>query len=261
MSAVDTTIDLREVDWGEVYDEYRERIRNYILHKTSDIIIAEDLTSDVFVKAITFAREGAARIATLSGWLFRIARNTIVDYYGNRDRWRIIVTDESLDDMWDLSDPSQDAQAKLEGLAQIDAIQQALERLPDEQAEAIRLRFFENLGFREIGECMGRSAGAAKALQCRALVDLRKRLFAGADRIIEPRRLCIPEVIGVLTKRGPATVGGISALIPGESPQNVQDAIAKGGDIFYVVSVRTRGPRRTVSTWGLTGIHSKGESS
>ena len=72
--------------FGRLYEQYLPRIFRYVSYRVGDTIAAEDLTSDIFNKALTgFAKYDAGK-AAFSTWIFSIARNTLIDYYRGRSR-------------------------------------------------------------------------------------------------------------------------------------------------------------------------------
>ncbi len=109
---------------------------------------------------------------SFSGWLYRIAHNLVIDYYRARDRHR----DISIDDIAHIPDlsanPPRAAELALDG----NVLRAAMGQLTDEQATVINLRFFEGCSSAEIANQMGRTEGAIKALQHRAVDRLRQLL-------------------------------------------------------------------------------------
>ncbi len=151
-----------------IYDEYAEKIYIYFYHRLGDRQLAEDLTGEVFVRVVEAADTPRFADTSLSGWLYRIAHNLLVDYF--RQRREEVTLTEGLS--MDSEGPAALAERKL---AQ-DRLRQALESLTEDQRQVIVLRFGEGLTAREVAEIMGKKENAIWQLQHRALNGLRRAL-------------------------------------------------------------------------------------
>ena len=156
--------------FGEIFDHYSEPVYRYIaarVHRPSD---AEDLTQLVFVKALEALPRYHSRGVPFGGWLFRLARNAIIDHgRTRRDHADLEAVVEQRS-----RDPGPEASAILND--DIDAVGRALTQLTDEQRETIALRFFAGLSAREAAEAMGKQEGTIRGLQFRAIAALRRQL-------------------------------------------------------------------------------------
>ena len=156
--------------FGRLFDHYGEPVYRYIasrVHRPSD---AEDLTQTVFVKALEALPRYEARGIPFGGWLFRLARNAVIDHVRTRHQHGDIgaLAERST------GDPGPDELVVTR--QQIEAVSAALETLTDEQRDAIALRFFAGLSAREAAEAMGKQEGTIRGLQFRAIAALRRRL-------------------------------------------------------------------------------------
>jgi RNA polymerase sigma-70 factor, ECF subfamily len=161
--------------FGLLFDHYHLPVYRYIasrVHRPSD---AEDLTQLVFVKALEALPRYEARGIPFGGWLFRLARNTVIDHVRTRH--------EHLDLETASRQPGVDAGPDEVTVArqELDEVATALAALTDEQRDAIALRFFAGLSAREAAEVMGKQEGTIRGLQFRAIAALRRQL-----RIDEP---------------------------------------------------------------------------
>ena len=156
--------------FGMIFDHFHESIYRFIasrVHRPSD---AEDLTQHVFVKALEALPRYESRGIPFGGWLFRLARNAVIDFVRTRH------------DHADLEAVAEQAQVKasLDEMVivrqELDAVEAALATLTDEQREAIALRFFSGLSAREAAEAMGKQEGTVRGLQFRAIAALRRQL-------------------------------------------------------------------------------------
>lgn len=147
-----------------LYERYFYRVYAFALTRTGDRTMAEDVTSETFRKAFQGLPGFQWRGAPFSAWLFRIAANAAIDMQTKGSR------------SVPLEDVPEDALATGNELARIEERVELfglVERLPRDQRLVITLRFAEGKRSREIADAMGRSEGAVKQLQFRALQNLR----------------------------------------------------------------------------------------
>jgi len=159
--------------FGELYDIYYENIYRYAYFKTGNTIDSEDLASQVFAGALRTIGNFTWNGSTFSSWLFRIAHNVVVDYW--RKRGRAVI--EPIEDYAGLAH-SDDTAATAIGTLQYEKLQSVLTLLPDDQSRVVVLRFINGLSAKETADVMGKTVGAIKAQQFRAIGRL-KELMAG----------------------------------------------------------------------------------
>jgi RNA polymerase sigma-70 factor (ECF subfamily) len=150
--------------FAEIYDRHVDRVYAFVSRRTHDRATAEDITSDVFHQALAHLGQFEWRGVPFVAWLFRIASNAIAD------RWRQDAR-VSPDPPPDLPDTH-----ALEDLERRVILFQLVDRLPDGQRQVIQMRFVDEKSIREIATALGRSEGAVKQLQLRALENLRKEI-------------------------------------------------------------------------------------
>jgi RNA polymerase sigma-70 factor (ECF subfamily) len=153
---------------GELYDRYAPRIYAYVYRRVSDAHLAEDLTSDVFVRVIQAIQAGRFWRTSFRAWLYRIAHNLVVDHYRRQPPAAELELDERL--VVSEDDP---VSAVAEQLSH-QRLHAAISRLTPDQQQVLALRFGEEMKTREVAEVMGKSVGAIEALQHRALAALRR---------------------------------------------------------------------------------------
>lgn len=158
--------------FGQLYEQYVERIYNYVYYRTGNVEDAEDLTARVFMRAMKHIGRYEDKGVPFSAWLYRIAHNLVANYHRDRSRRKII----SLDDVvqWQMSDDSPEFTAQL--MEDREALLKSIRRLPADRQELLILKFVERLPNAEIGDIMGRSEGAIKSLYHRTLLSLREDL-------------------------------------------------------------------------------------
>lgn len=161
----------KEARLAGLFDEYYDRITRYAYARISDQREAEDIASDVFVKALKSLASFEERGLPMGAWLFKIAHNLVVDYHRRNSQVKKIEL-EKVEIQAD-SDPAADTEQKLE----MERVQQAMNDLSEEQREIIQLRFFGGLSSAEVGKMLGKKDGAIREAQSAALKKLRTRLI------------------------------------------------------------------------------------
>jgi len=146
--------------FGDLYELHFERVYAFIVRRVRDRDAAEDLTAEVFHKALSNLGSFEWRGAPFAAWLFRIAANAIADRSKRIGR-----------EVGDVPEVGVEADlAEVEHRARLFRL---VEQLPADQQRVVRLRFAEEKSIREIAEELGRSEGAVKQLQFRGLQILR----------------------------------------------------------------------------------------
>lgn len=150
-----------------VCEKLYPRIFRYLTHKVNDPRDAEDLAGEVFVRMLEGIRN---QTGNLEAWLFRIAGNLLTDHY----RRRAVRADTVglPEEIAGGEDPAAATERKLSG----ERLRRGMKALTEEQKEVVILRFIMGYEHGEVAEIMGRSAGAIRALQFRALSALKGAL-------------------------------------------------------------------------------------
>ena len=156
--------------FGRLFDEFHEPVHRFVASRVKRPSDVEDLTQLIFVKVLEALPRYEQRGIPFGGWLFRLARNTIIDHARTRHEHADLeaVADRATDEA------GPEAIAGLR--ADLDAVARALADLTADQREAIELRFFAGLSAREAAEVMGRQEGTVRGLQFRAIAALRRSL-------------------------------------------------------------------------------------
>jgi RNA polymerase sigma-70 factor (ECF subfamily) len=161
-----------------LYRKYVAQIYSFALYETRDHHAAEDLTEQVFLRALQalprFDDRGEGDASTFRAWLFRIARNAIAN-----ERRRSRRHPEAPLDIAAIVRAPDDPAAAVVAQDEVRRAWDAIDRLPDERRRALVLRFVEEMSAREIGEVLGRSEGSVRVLIHRALRSVASDLAAG----------------------------------------------------------------------------------
>lgn len=153
-----------------LYELHFERVYFFTVSRVHDRATAEDLTSEVFHKALANLPNYEWRGAPFSAWLYRIASNAIVDHYKRSNREEQI---DELEHPLAHHDLSSDA---LEFIERHVHFFRLVEQLPDVQRRVVCERFVEDRSIREIAKRLSKTEGAIKQLQFRALQTLRAQI-------------------------------------------------------------------------------------
>jgi len=153
----------------KLYEHLYPKVYAYVYYRVNSVQDAEDLTSDVFIKAIENLRE---QKGSFDAWIFRIACNRVIDHYRRRSVRQnpLNVEDKNLG--------SEDFDAIMEGHFFQQEFKQALTQLTHDQQEVIILKLVEGYKTDEIAAMLDKSVEAIRALQFRALSTLRTLLDA-----------------------------------------------------------------------------------
>lgn len=150
-----------------IYADYYAKVRRYIAGKVGDPQETDDLTGDVFVKIYDRLDRFDETKASVSTWVYTIARNTVIDYYRTRR------THAELPESLAAPDGMETALAARDTL---DRLAAALEALDERRRDIVILRYYQGLTLRQIAQRMDISYSYAKLLHTGALAELKKRL-------------------------------------------------------------------------------------
>jgi len=155
---------------AQIHDEYYAPIFRYALYRTGDRETAEDIASEVFTRLLQGLRAGAGPTTTLVGWLFGVASRVVSDHFRWAYRSPTVGLDEVIRDHDDT--PSTLTVAALE----YEELRQALKSLTEEQQHVIALRFGQEMPIHEVARILGKTEGAVKQLQARAVAALARQM-------------------------------------------------------------------------------------
>jgi RNA polymerase sigma-70 factor (ECF subfamily) len=155
--------------FGMLYEQYVERIFNYVYYRTGNQHDAEDLTAKVFYRAMRRIPQYQERGLPVSAWLYRIAHNLVANWHRDRGRRPEISLDEGFTSIPNAEHP----ETTLLQLEEQDHLLKTIRNLPSERQQLIILKFVEHMSNAEIGQIMGRTEGAVKSLYHRTLLALR----------------------------------------------------------------------------------------
>jgi RNA polymerase sigma-70 factor, ECF subfamily len=165
--------------FGTLYEEYYGKVFGYSLIRTGEIAVAQDITSEVFFKALKTIGRFHWKDIPFSAWLYHIANNEIANYYRSNGHGQVLVERISETFLEECDAPEaevEEAETKLRRYQDFLAARQKIAQLPLKYQEVISLRFFENKHLGEISSILGKKESSVKTLLYRGLARLKTLL-------------------------------------------------------------------------------------
>ena len=153
--------------FGELYDRHFLQIYRFVYSRVREQAAAEDVTSDVFVKALRSIGRYQDTGRPFSAWLYQIAVNAVAD------RYRAARSHEDIDDQRDLTAAGPGLEELAAQRDELRRIWSLVERLPRQQKTAMVLKFQEDMKIEDIASAMGKTPGAVKLLIHRGVTKVR----------------------------------------------------------------------------------------
>jgi RNA polymerase sigma-70 factor (ECF subfamily) len=157
-----------------LYRRHVQAIYRYIYYRVGDEHVAEDLTAEVFVRAIEGLPDYEPRGVPFAAWLYRIAQARVADHFRREQRTETVTIEQD----WPSGEES--PSIKAEQSFYREELQAAINKLTPDQQSVIILKFVEGLSNAEVARILGKTEGAVKSLQHRALNALH-RLMGQSD--------------------------------------------------------------------------------
>lgn len=155
---------------AEIHDHYYEPIFRYIVFRVSNQQVAEDLTSEVFVRLLSALRDHTAPQNTIRGWLYGVAFRVVNDFHRKQYRREEVQLNDGIAS--DISGPLETVAKHLTWRE----VRAAMSGLTESQREVIALRFGQEMPIRDVAQLLGKTEGAVKQLQARAIASLARTL-------------------------------------------------------------------------------------
>lgn len=157
-------------EFGKLYDCYIKKIYDFVYFKTFHKETAEDIVSKVFMKALENINGFDSKKGLFSSWVYRIARNTVIDHY------RTKKSDLNIDDVWGLSS-GEDIECDIDSRQKLEQVQGYLKKINPEQREIVIMRVWDGLSYREIADVLGKSETSCRMAFSRATKEFREQLL------------------------------------------------------------------------------------
>ena len=163
--------------FGKLYDKYYDQIYRFCLHRTANIDVAQDITSEIFTKVLKKLWMFRWKNVAFSAWLFKIANNEINSFYRKNRQSFVDINDysEKISDDEKVADFKLNAEEKeLSEKRTFLSLHNSIKKLDLKYQEVIVLRYFEDKQIKEISEILGKSEGTIKSLLHRSIKNLKK---------------------------------------------------------------------------------------
>ncbi|MEK7545184.1 MAG: RNA polymerase sigma factor [Patescibacteria group bacterium] len=156
----------------KLYEEHMPKLYRYVYSRSGlDSAVAEDLTSEIFMKALEHF-DGYKADFPFGAWLFGIARNHLIDHYKRNAKKKT----SSLDEIENLLASSENIPEKAESALWNERLQQALKQLPPEKQELVTLRYVSGYSYAEMAKILGKEENAVKVATFRVTQHLKDQL-------------------------------------------------------------------------------------
>jgi RNA polymerase sigma-70 factor, ECF subfamily len=155
--------------FGQIYDQYIDKIYRFVYLKVNSQEIAEDVTSKVFIKGWEAFQGQNTEIKNPGAFLYQIARNAVVDHYREKGRTMVVSADASPE----IADPGENAQDKAVLSADINTIKKSIKKLKKEHQDIIIWHYLEDMPIAHIAELLDKPAGTVRVMLHRGLKDLK----------------------------------------------------------------------------------------
>ena len=164
--------------FGALYERYVFRVFRHVYYLTSDPHTAEDLTAQTFLNALEAIPRYEMRGVPFLAWLLRIAYNLTVNHRKVRKNGTTPLP-EGLEIEGTIYSPEASCEAKADG----ERVWEGVRRLRGDQRQVIVMRFIDGLSYPDIARVLGKSIGAVRVIQYRALCALRRKLEDDLDQV------------------------------------------------------------------------------
>jgi RNA polymerase sigma-70 factor (ECF subfamily) len=158
--------------FGQLYERHSVRVFRHAYFLTGDPNLAEDLTAQTFLKALEAIGRFEDRGVPFVAWLLRITVNLAINHRKALKNGHHAQLPETLEDDDQFGSPEQSATAKSEG----ERVWRRVQDLPMEQRQVIVMRFMDDLPYSAVAQVLGKSVGAVRVIQFRALANLRNMM-------------------------------------------------------------------------------------
>jgi RNA polymerase sigma-70 factor, ECF subfamily len=155
--------------FGQIYDQYIDKIYRFVYLKVSSQEIAEDITSKVFIKGWESYQAQGSSIKNPGAFLYQIARNAVVDHYREKGRDKTVSVDASPE----IADLGKTGYDKAVLNADINVVKKAIQKLKKDHQDLIIWHYLEDMPITSIAELVGKSEGTVRVALHRGLKELK----------------------------------------------------------------------------------------
>lgn len=158
-----------------IVKRHQQHLYNFIYSKIRDFDVTEDIFQDTFIKVVRTLKRGNYREqGKFLSWVMRIAHNLVMDYYRKESRLPKFENREEFDIFSVIGDEQPNAEAQLMDAQKYQSLRRAVEELPEEQREVLKMRIYKEMSFKAIALQTDVSINTALGRMRYALINLRK---------------------------------------------------------------------------------------
>ncbi|MBQ8863408.1 MAG: sigma-70 family RNA polymerase sigma factor [Rikenellaceae bacterium] len=163
---------------SKLIESHRKRVYDYINMMVKDGDVAEDICQETFIKVVRFIDNGRyTDNGKFLSWVLRIAHNQVIDYFRqNKQAAKVTEADAGFDLLGTLKFSSDSVEDRMVSAQIAGDVRKLIDHLPDEQREVVRMRYFNDMSFKDIAEQTGVSINTALGRMRYALINLRKMI-------------------------------------------------------------------------------------
>jgi RNA polymerase sigma-70 factor (ECF subfamily) len=165
-------MDKLKKEFSKIYDQYVEKIFRFIFLKVNSKEVAEDLTSETFLRTWKTFSQANPKIENISAFLYQIAKNLVTDYYREKGK----ATFVSPDSIRPIADPKQNLEKQAILNSEMERIQSALSQLNEDYQNAIIWYYLDEMPIQQVAGLLDRTVPATRVLISRAIKALREKL-------------------------------------------------------------------------------------
>lgn len=157
-------------EFSQIYDQCFEKIYRFIFLKVNSLELTQDLCSETFVRAWESYQKNP-NLDNPSAFLYRIARNLVIDYYRTKDRNQFISPE-----VVPIADPSPSIEEKIAFNSELDQVRLVLADLKEDYQNVIIWRYLDDLSMPQVAKMMEKSEAATRVTLHRALKALKDQI-------------------------------------------------------------------------------------
>lgn len=155
--------------FSQIYDQYIEKIYRYVYLKVNSHEIAEDITSKVFTKGWEAINGQGKKIENPSAFLYKIARNSVIDYYREKDRKGVVSTDT----VAELADNSKNIEDMAVLAADVEMVKNAIQGLKKDYQDVLIWHYLDDMPIGQIAQMIDKKEGTVRVMLHRGLKELK----------------------------------------------------------------------------------------
>ena len=160
-------------EFNKYYEEHMSQVYGYVYMRTNrDKSLAEDIVSEIFLKAIENFGQFDQKKGSFKSWIFQITKNYLIDYFRSNKNRASTPIEDLANELKDPSDTKQLAQNEIEK----EVIIEAINTLPENKKELILLRYFSGYAYEEIAKITNDNENNTRVIIHRTLQDLKRKL-------------------------------------------------------------------------------------